>query len=205
LKPDLAILPGGDETEIGENGINLSGGQKQRVALARAAYQNAELILFDDPLSAVDVHVAESLFETLIGPGGILGHKTRVMVTHSVAFLPHMDQIIVMKNGTVTECGTYEELEGSKGAFSAFLAQHDTSNKHNGDDEILKYMKRQSSADMKWNGGSGTKLIEPESTQMGRVKFQVFLEYFRAIGWFTVSIIVSFYATAQGNILTCEH
>ena len=52
LKPDLDILPGGDETEIGEKGINLSGGQKQRVSLARACYSSADLFLFDDPLSA---------------------------------------------------------------------------------------------------------------------------------------------------------
>lgn len=54
LEPDLAMLPGGDQTEIGEKGINLSGGQKQRVALARAVYSGADIYLFDDPLSAVD-------------------------------------------------------------------------------------------------------------------------------------------------------
>ncbi|CAG7830574.1 unnamed protein product, partial [Allacma fusca] len=59
LKPDLEILPGGDQTEIGEKGINLSGGQKQRVSLARATYNNSEVYLFDDPLSAVDSHDGE--------------------------------------------------------------------------------------------------------------------------------------------------
>ena len=63
LKPDLEILPGGDETEIGEKGINLSGGQKQRVSLARACYSNSDLYLMDDPLSAVDAHVSNNLFE----------------------------------------------------------------------------------------------------------------------------------------------
>merc|ERR1712129_226269 len=56
LLSDLEILPAGDQTEIGENGVNLSGGQKQRVGLARAAYQGADIILLDDPLSAVDAH-----------------------------------------------------------------------------------------------------------------------------------------------------
>ena len=60
LKPDLDILTGGDQTEIGEKGINLSGGQKQRVSLARAVYNNADLYLLDDPLSAVDSHVGST-------------------------------------------------------------------------------------------------------------------------------------------------
>ena len=66
LQPDLDILPGGDETEIGEKGINLSGGQKQRVALARAVYSQSDLILLDDPLSAVDSHVGKHIFTKVI-------------------------------------------------------------------------------------------------------------------------------------------
>ena len=57
LKPDLDILGGGDQTEIGEKGINVSGGQKQRISLARAVYQNATCYLMDDPLSAVRVSI----------------------------------------------------------------------------------------------------------------------------------------------------
>ena len=67
LDPDFKILPGGDQTEIGEKGINLSGGQKQRVSLARAVYSNSELLLLDDPLSAVDSHVGKHIFNQVIG------------------------------------------------------------------------------------------------------------------------------------------
>ena len=63
LLPDLKHLPGGDMTEIGEKGINLSGGQKARVALARACYAHSDVLLLDDPLSAVDAHVGKHIFK----------------------------------------------------------------------------------------------------------------------------------------------
>lgn len=62
LMKDLELLPYGDQTEIGERGVNLSGGQKQRIQLARALYKNADIYLLDDPFSAVDAHTATSLF-----------------------------------------------------------------------------------------------------------------------------------------------
>ena len=75
LTTDISLLPAGDQTEIGEKGINLSGGQKQRVSLARAVYSNADLYLFDDPLSAVDAHVGKSIFDNVMGPRGLLKDK----------------------------------------------------------------------------------------------------------------------------------
>ena len=62
LGPDLEMLPGGDQTELGEKGINISGGQKQRIALARAVYSDADVCLLDDPLSALDAHVGRNVF-----------------------------------------------------------------------------------------------------------------------------------------------
>lgn len=124
LKPDLEMLPAGDQTEIGEKGINLSGGQKQRVSLARAVYNDADVYFLDDPLSAVDSHVGKHIFERVIGPAGILCGKTRVLVTHGITFLPQVDDIFVMKEGEISESGNYDELMRTKGAFSEFLIQH---------------------------------------------------------------------------------
>ncbi|ODM95243.1 Multidrug resistance-associated protein 1 [Orchesella cincta] len=124
LKPDFEILPAGDKTEIGEKGINLSGGQKQRVATARAVYNNAEVYMFDDPLSAVDSHVGKHIFEKVLGPKGLLRKKTRVLVTHGIQYLPNVDNIIVLKDGQISEEGTYKELLARKGAFAEFLRQH---------------------------------------------------------------------------------
>jgi ATP-binding cassette subfamily C (CFTR/MRP) protein 1 len=108
LRPDLAMLPGGDQTEIGEKGINLSGGQKQRVALARAVYSQADIYLFDDPLSAVDSHVGKHIFDNVIGENGLLKGKTKLLVTHAVVYLPKVDEIYVIVNGEITESGSYK-------------------------------------------------------------------------------------------------
>ncbi|XP_076266255.1 multidrug resistance-associated protein 1-like isoform X2 [Rhynchophorus ferrugineus] len=124
LKPDFQMLPGGDQTEIGEKGINLSGGQKQRVSLARAVYADADIYFLDDPLSAVDSHVGKHIFEEVLGPKGLLKDKTRVLVTHGVTYLPQTDNILVITNGEVSESGTYQHLMDKKGAFAEFLIQH---------------------------------------------------------------------------------
>ncbi|XP_076324180.1 multidrug resistance-associated protein 1-like isoform X3 [Tachypleus tridentatus] len=136
LIPDLEILPGSDLTEIGEKGINLSGGQKQRVSLARAVYSEADIFLLDDPLSAVDSHVGKHIFDQVIGPSGLLKHKTRVLITHKVSILPQVDTILVFRDGHLTENGSFTELLNKKGAFSEFLVQYFTENVEE-EDEIL--------------------------------------------------------------------
>lgn len=75
LEPDLAIMPAGDKTEIGEKGINLSGGQKQRISLARSLYAKSDIYMLDDSLSAVDSHVGKHIFDNVIGPKGLLKDK----------------------------------------------------------------------------------------------------------------------------------
>jgi len=125
LSKDLEILSFGDQTVIGERGINLSGGQKQRIQIARALYQDADIYLFDDPFSAVDAHTGSHLFKVqssylaisviVISPSvnnhvsnlfsfsyffqealrGLLCSKSVIYVTHQVEFLPSADLILV--------------------------------------------------------------------------------------------------------------
>ncbi|KAF9171969.1 Multidrug resistance-associated protein 1 [Mortierella sp. AD011] len=127
LEPDIAMLPAGDMTEIGERGINLSGGQKQRVSLARAAYDNADIYLLDDPLSAVDAHVDRHLWDNLIGPSGLLHDKARVLVTHGIHHLKDVDQIIVLKEGSIVEQGHYGELMKNKQTFYQLIKEYSVS------------------------------------------------------------------------------
>lgn len=108
LNLDLDALPAKDRTEIGEKGVNLSGGQRARVALARAAYAGADIVLLDDPLSAVDAHVGRHIFSKCIK--GLMGDATRILVTHQLQFLPEADTVLVMEGGKITEEGTYTEL-----------------------------------------------------------------------------------------------
>ncbi|KAK6765506.1 hypothetical protein RB195_025428 [Necator americanus] len=124
IRQDLASLPAEDLTEIGEKGINLSGGQKQRVSLARAVYSHAEIVLLDDPLSAVDSHVGKHIFENVISSTtGMLSNTTRILVTHGLNYLKYCDKVVVMKDGEINEMGTYHELIAKQGAFSEFLEE----------------------------------------------------------------------------------
>lgn len=105
---DLKILPTGDLTEIGPKGINLSGGQKARVSLGRAIYADRDIVLMDDPISALDANVRHKIIHNLI-----LGHlqfKTRILVTHAIDFIHLADRIIIMKKGKIVSDGSFNEL-----------------------------------------------------------------------------------------------
>ena len=103
LARDLSILPGGDLTQIGEKGINLSGGQKARVSIARAVYANHDIVLMDDPLSALDAHVKKEIFEKVICHK--LKDKTRLLATHAIDILDRVDKIIVIDQGRIIHQG----------------------------------------------------------------------------------------------------
>uniref|UniRef100_A0A8C7UAX9 ATP-binding cassette sub-family C member 5 n=1 Tax=Oncorhynchus mykiss TaxID=8022 RepID=A0A8C7UAX9_ONCMY len=108
LRPDLAILPNADLTEIGERGANLSGGQRQRISLARALYSDRAIYILDDPLSALDAHVGNHIFNNAIKKQ--LRHKTIVFVTHQLQYLVDCDDVIFMREGSITEQGSHEDL-----------------------------------------------------------------------------------------------
>ncbi|CAK6970699.1 LOW QUALITY PROTEIN: ATP-binding cassette sub-family C member 9 [Scomber scombrus] len=111
LQLDIDLLPFGDQTEIGERGINLSGGQRQRICVARALYQNTNIVFLDDPFSALDIHLSDHLMQE-----GILkflqeDKRTVVLVTHKLQYLIHADWIIAMKDGSVLREGTLKDIQ----------------------------------------------------------------------------------------------
>ncbi|KAI3782932.1 hypothetical protein L2E82_12991 [Cichorium intybus] len=122
LKKDLVLFSHGDQTIIGDRGINLSGGQKQRVQLARALYQDADIYLLDDPFSALDAHTGSELFREYILTA--LAAKTVIFVTHQVEFLPAADLILVLKEGRIIQAGKYDELLQAGTDFNALVTAH---------------------------------------------------------------------------------
>ncbi|NWT03509.1 MRP6 protein, partial [Mionectes macconnelli] len=204
LHPDFESFPAGQKSEIGEKGINLSGGQKQRVNLARAVYQKASIYLLDDPLSAVDAHVRQHIFEHVLGPNGLLRDKTRVLVTHTINILPQVDNIVFLVDGMISETGSYQELLQRNGAFAEFLHSHVTAeekacagfpgNPSELESFITHYIGNsvKSSAvrretipvSQDCTGAAATKgrLTKGEKTQHGRVSTGVYAAYLRAAG-----------------------
>ncbi|CAK7275083.1 hypothetical protein SEPCBS119000_006500 [Sporothrix epigloea] len=114
LLPDLALLPQGDRTKVGSNGITLSGGQKQRVSIARALYVDTDTYIFDDVLSGLDADTEEKVFDRVFGPEGILTkyrHATTILCTHSVRHLPTADHVVALdESGTIVEQGDFQTL-----------------------------------------------------------------------------------------------
>ncbi|XP_063790449.1 multidrug resistance-associated protein 1-like [Pseudophryne corroboree] len=209
LLPDLKILSGGENTEIGEKGVNLSGGQKQRISIARAVYRKCDVYLLDDPLSAVDAHVGQHLFEHVIGPNGLLKGKTRVLVTHGIGFLPQVDMIVVLTDGKISEIGTYTELLEKNGAFSDFLqtyslnpAQSEESqeqcstveiNKKEHDNSTRKEIYTETDDEVNEGDADAGKLTEADVALTGRVKLSVYLEYCKIMGkWFLIMCTIFF-------------
>ena len=105
----MQILKHGDKTEIGERGINLSGGQKARISLARAVYANKNIILMDDPISALDANVKKQIFKNVFAKQ--LKGKTIILATHALDFLKQVDRIFLMKEGEIIKTGHYSEME----------------------------------------------------------------------------------------------
>jgi ATP-binding cassette subfamily C (CFTR/MRP) protein 1 len=122
LGHDVAAFPLRDETEIGERGVNLSGGQRQRLALARALYQNADIYLLDDPLSALDPVVANHVFDELVTKS--LRGKTRILVTHRLEYALKADRLLVIEGGRITEDGHPNDLKEVPSRFAELLSFH---------------------------------------------------------------------------------
>ncbi|KAM7027196.1 ATP-binding cassette sub-family C member 10 isoform 1-T1 [Passerculus sandwichensis] len=197
LSEDLNILPAGDQTEVGENGVTLSGGQKARIALARAVYQEKELYLLDDPLAAVDADVAKHIMWKCIF--GVLKHKTRVLCTHRTEFLEKADALLLMDNGRIVKTGTPADILPLVEAFPKFKdtdkRDKDKAPNEQGREEAIKTEAEEPTQ-------NHNLIHKEEEKKEGAVAFQVYKAYWMAMGsCLAISILFSlFLMQASRNI-----
>lgn len=188
LTNDLDQFQYGDETLVGEKGVTLSGGQKARVNLARAIYKEADIYLLDDPLSAVDTHVAKQLFEDCIV--NYLSNKCVVLVTHQLQFLSKIDCIFVIDDGKILEKGAFSDLQNLDAKF--------TKQSENENDESLTAAKPTSieSIPHEKQIGDGPVLIK-EQRSSGTIGGYIYISYFQAGGHilFGLTVILLFILT----------
>ncbi|KAJ3197071.1 hypothetical protein HK101_006256 [Irineochytrium annulatum] len=207
LVRDLETLEGGDLTEIGEKGVNVSGGQKQRISLARAVYSSANILVLDDPLSAVDAPTARHLvLNALLGP--LVKGRTVILVSHAVSLvLPVCDHVIVMQNGMVVAQGTPAEVADNPNAVeithktlsSSQLLDEASLNEAEAATDQGKDKKKKETKDMVADASKATKLVGDEENSTGSVATKVYLAYFASSGGpiFVISFLLT-YAIVYG-------
>ncbi|KAI0360038.1 ABC protein [Trametes cingulata] len=218
LLPDLQVLADGDLTEIGEKGINLSGGQKQRVNIARALYYNADIVIFDDPLSAVDAHVGKALFaDAILGALRNRG-KTVILVTHALHFLSQCDYIYTLENGRIAEQGTYVELMSHGKEFARLMQEFGGKTKEeeeaDAEEDITEAAamtapgaiddaKNKSESVQRKGAGTGKlegRLIVREKRTTGSVSWRVYGDYLKAArATFTGPLLILCMLAMQGS------
>ncbi|XP_027166717.1 ABC transporter C family member 14-like [Coffea eugenioides] len=223
LEKDLDMMEFGDQTEIGERGINLSGGQKQRIQLARAVYQDCDIYLLDDVFSAVDAQTGSEIFKECVR--GTLREKTILLVTHQVDFLHNVDLILVMRDGMIAESGNYNDLLESGKDFKSLVAAHESSmelveaesskrRKTSVDQPTspqASFSPRQENDDMKsqeqTQSDRGTsKLIKEEERETGKVSLHVYKLYCtESLGWWGVIAVLLISVLWQGSLMAGDY
>ncbi|KAI4374337.1 hypothetical protein MLD38_012344 [Melastoma candidum] len=221
LEKDLEMMEFGDQTEIGERGINLSGGQKQRIQLARAVYQDCDVYLLDDVFSAVDAHTGSEIFKECVR--GVLKEKTVLLVTHQVDFLHNINLIMVMREGMIVQLGKYDELLYSGTDFGALVAAHESSmelveagnntntqgpakSPRSSQGNSAEASNADDQADRVRSEKGSSKLIKEEERETGKVSLNVYKLYCsEAYGWWGVALVLLLSFMWQGSLMASDY
>uniref|UniRef100_A0A5F9DL08 ATP binding cassette subfamily C member 4 (PEL blood group) n=1 Tax=Oryctolagus cuniculus TaxID=9986 RepID=A0A5F9DL08_RABIT len=213
LKKDLQLLEDGDLTVIGDRGATLSGGQKARVNLARAVYQDADIYLLDDPLSAVDAEVSRHLFQQCICQ--TLHEKITILVTHQLQYLKAASHILILKDGEMVQKGTYTEFLKSGVDFGSLLKKENEEAEPSPVPGTPTLRNRTFSESSVWSQQSSRPSLkegapegqEPETTQAalteesrseGKIGFKAYRNYFTAgAHWFIIVVLFVLNMAAQ--------
>ncbi|KAJ5824161.1 ABC transporter integral membrane type 1 [Penicillium robsamsonii] len=209
LEKDFEMLPDGDMTDIGANGVNLSGGQRWRVSFARALYSRAGILVMDDIFSALDAHTGRHIFEHAL-TGELGQNRTRILVTHHVALcLPRTDYSVLLENGRIKYAGTVDDLKESHhledilreeqaAEQAGLIADRDHHELPNDEETTLQkvisntsYQKASTAPNGQAPNGNGTataqtptpkKFVEDEKRETGSVRLAVYLAFLNKAG-----------------------
>jgi ATP-binding cassette subfamily C (CFTR/MRP) protein 1 len=231
LTQDLQMLVGGDMTEIGEKGLNISGGQKARISIARAVYSDADIIMLDDSISALDAHVGQNIMSNCIA--NYMKCKTRILITHALQYLNYADRIIFMNNGEIQWTGTYDEIITQQ-FYNEFSLKVKTNeepeelkvqkteyfSEEEGEDEEIESEGEEEEFEEISIGNINQELVEKDAKEhrevkritkdehqdVGRVKLSIYLKYMKYLGGYWVYIIVIFFMLLwQGSLLSSDY
>ncbi|WVQ63105.1 uncharacterized protein L199_001256 [Kwoniella botswanensis] len=187
LRSDIDAMNHGDLTNVGEKGLLLSGGQRQRLSLARAAYSHSDIVLLDDPLSAVDANVSHHILKECI-LGELMRDRTRLIVTHQMDILPHADLVLVMDrdsegDGKIVQQGTYSDLKMQEGPFRSFISEYSSEPSPATPTHRPARSKTTSTTikESKKDKSSGVDTME-EDRQIGSIPWSVYITYFKSMG-----------------------
>ncbi|KAI8614494.1 P-loop containing nucleoside triphosphate hydrolase protein [Chytriomyces sp. MP71] len=210
LERDLQLFENGLNTVVGERGITLSGGQKARVALARACYSDADLVLLDDPLSAVDARVGKQIFNDCIN--GFLRDKARVLVTHQLQYVTSADSVVLLENGSIMAQGSYEIVQKTETSFSKIMADfftrdafadaeiHEEEDVGASTDTLKALVRKEQVLKSQGTGPAQPTVFIKEEAAKGSVSLAVYSSYFRA-GASTLLIVLVISAFIGGQVL----
>ncbi|KAI6707127.1 hypothetical protein NL676_010089 [Syzygium grande] len=212
LAKDIKMFPFGDQTQIGERGVNLSGGQKQRIQLARALYQDADVYLLDDPFSAVDAHTATNLFNEYVMKA--VSGKTVLLVTHQVDFLPAFNSILLMSSGQIISTGSYDQLMASCQKFQDLVNVHNTTSGSGNQIGITSlgrpgYLKEEIQniyIEEQLEASLGSQLIKQEEREIGDSSFKPYLQYLKhnkGFLFFTLATVCHIFFIAGQLVQNC--
>ncbi|KAI1805517.1 P-loop containing nucleoside triphosphate hydrolase protein [Daldinia bambusicola] len=202
LQPDFDTWPNGDSTEIGERGLTTSGGQRQRINIARAIYFDADLVLMDDPLSAVDSHVGRHILEHAIL--GLLKGKSRILATHQLWVLNRCDRIIFMEAGKIQAIDTFDNLMANHAGFRQLMETTETKETKEESESDTAEEKSSGSSENKKKKKRGPGLMQTEERAVSSVPFSVYKNYIKASGSiFNAPLTLAVLLLSQGaNIMT---
>ncbi|XP_043284010.1 probable multidrug resistance-associated protein lethal(2)03659 [Venturia canescens] len=226
LSKDVRKWPRGYSTVVGERGIALSPSQISRINLARALYKNAELYLLDDPLSGLDIHLQQRLFDQCIS--GYLNGKTRILVTHQPRHLQSADTVVLIDRGLVKGQGSFEFLSESNSDFIRLLKvlrqpcydennrSENIANDRSGEEteleefEFFESLSPIDSASMDWSGrnslGSRTSIESSRTSMPGRISWRVWFHFLVAgSSLFGMTVLIGILITAQTLLTATDY